>query len=397
MCRALTVSVLLILGATLSPPGPGRGGGAGAQTRNERQLEVTPRLPATAHRYEDDLPSYLVRDDGLHDLVATDNTPDHNPVTNDGATLGRVLFYDTRLSRNRTVSCGSCHQQAHGFSDPRPLSLGYDGRPTRRRSMGLSHARYYSRGHFFWDERADTLETQVLVPIQDPVEMGLSLTELLTRLGETSFYPPLFSRSFGSTAITNERIARALAQFVRALVSFRSPYDEARADGPAGSLPFERTLGPLATLGHRLFVTVPGTGRRGAGCNQCHVGEAQISLSPRNIGLDAATTGDLGAGDGRFKAPSLRNVAVRGPYMHDGRFETLHDVIDHYDGKVVANPFLDMTLLNRRLAVTGGPVTPTRLELSDVEKDSLVAFLETLTDRTFLTDPRFSNPFLTAE
>ena len=142
---------------------------------------------------------------------------------------------------------------------------------------------------------------------------------------------------------------------------------------------------------------MPGTGARAAGCARCHVTAAQISRSPRNIGLDPAGSGDEGAGDGRFKAPSLRNVAVRAPYMHDGRFATLSEVIAHYNAEVQAHPFLDMTLLDRRLAVTGGPVRPVRLNLTVTEIDALVAFLHTLTDEAFLTDPKFADPFALAD
>ena len=183
---------------------------------------------------------------------------------------------------------------------------------------------------------------------------------------------------------------------MRALVSARSPYDAARATGPPGSAAFAARLSAAVRLGQRLFVTAPGGPARGAGCARCHVGDAQISLSPRNIGLDPPDTGDQGAGDGRFKAPSLRNAAVRAPYMHDGRFGSLREVIAHYNGEVQANPFLDMTLLDRRLAVTGGPVRPLRLQLTGAEIDGLVAFLHALTDDVFLGDPRFADPFVPA-
>ena len=366
-----------------------------------------PRLPPVPYRYAVELPRHFSVDGGPDSLAAADNTPAHNPVTDAGAALGRVLFYDTRLSADGSVSCGSCHRQAHGFSDPRRLSIGFDGRPTRRRAMSLANARYYARGRFFWDERAESLEAQVLAPIEDPIEMGFPLDALEARLAATPFYPPLFERAFGSPDVTRDRMADALAQFVRALVSFRAPYDDARAAGPAGSPAFLARLTPAARHGYRLFSTPPGAGRRGAGCATCHVGDAQISLAPRNIGLDEfegsvdgsfealdrGSGGDPGAGDGRFKAPSLRNVAIRPPYMHDGRFASLREVIEHYDAQVAPHPFLDMNLLDRRLIVTGGPVRPTRLGLTEREIDALIAFLETLTDPAFLTDPRFADPF----
>ena len=366
-------------------------GAAHGQDPAPARLAV-PVLPDTPYRYAETdltLPAHF----SAAPLRAADNTPAHNPVTDDGATLGRVLFYDTRLSANDTVSCGSCHLQRHGFADPRRYSIGFAGGTTRRHAMSLTNARFYAPGRFFWDERANTLEAHVLVPIQDPTEMGLSLSQLEDKLRATAFYPPLFERAFGTRAITAPRVAQALAQFIRALVSARSPYDRARAAGPPGSPAFAAQLGEAERRGHALFVTPPGNGTSGAGCARCHATDAQISLSPRNIGLDPAGTGDPGAGDGRFKAPSLRNVAVRAPYMHDGRFATLREVISHYDAGVAPHPFLDMALLDRRAVVTGGDVQPIRLGLTDREIDQLIAFLQALTDEAFLTDRRLSDPF----
>ena len=357
---------------------------------------TAPRLPDPPYRYTNErLPAHFTTP-GPGSVAAADNTPADNPQTDAGIALGRVLFHDTRLSASGTVSCASCHLQAHGFADPRRLSVGFDGRTTRRRAMSLTNARYYARGRFFWDERAQTLEAQVLAPLTDPVEMGHPPGVLGDLVANAAYYPPLFEAAFGTPAVTERRIARALAQFVRALVSHRSRYDDARAAGPPGSPAFEARLTPAEREGHRLFTTIPAPDRRGAGCVRCHATDAQISLSPRNIGLGPAGEGDQGAGDGRFKAPSLRNVAVRAPYMHDGRFATLRAVIEHYDRDVTANPFLDMTLIDRRLAVTGGPIRPAPLELTEAEIDALIAFLHTLTDEAFLTDPRLSDPFVTS-
>jgi cytochrome c peroxidase len=374
---AIAVAAVVVMTAAAQPAIPNR--------------RSSPVLPDPPYRYDDGtLPAHFTERGGPESIAAADNTPDHNPTTDAGATLGRVLFYDIRLSANDSVSCGSCHQQRDGFSDRRRHSVGFDGQPTRRHSMSLTNARYYARGRFFWDERAATLEAQVLAPIQDAVEMGMSLPALETKLAGVGYYHRLFEQTFGSPTVTADRVARALAQFVRSLVSYRSPYDRARAAGATGSNAFAAELPELSRLGHRLFVAVPGQGARAAGCARCHVSDAQISLSPRNIGLsgfDPTGGGDQGAVDGQFKAPSLRNVAVRAPYMHDGRFATLREVIDHYNTKVEANPFLDMTLMDRRLAVTGGPVRPVRLDLTEREIDALIAFLGTLTDEAFLVDP----------
>ena len=157
-------------------------------------------------------------------LVAADNTPADNPITNEGATLGRVLFYDKRLSHDFGVACASCHTQNTGFSDVRRKSQGVNGQ-TARHSMALGNAKYYERGKFFWDERADTLEDQVLMPIQDPIEMDLDLATLTQRLSNTSYYADLFNAAFGTPDVTSERISKALAQFVRSMVTYQSKYD----------------------------------------------------------------------------------------------------------------------------------------------------------------------------
>lgn len=345
---------------------------------------TAPTLPVAPLAYSDarvPLPRHWSQNGagGGGSAVAADNMPATNVTTDAGATLGRVLFYDRRLSLNDRVSCASCHQQQFAFSDTARLSRGFRGGLTGRHSMGLTNARFYSGGRFFWDERAASLEDQVLQPIQDATEMGLSLESLRTKLSLTSYYPALFTAAFGTPEITTDRVARALAQFVRALVSTDSKLD--RAFGANGVPNFEATFTPQELLGQQLY-----TGR--AGCARCHGTTAHISDAVHNTGLDASIT-DAGAGNGRFKAPSLRNVEVRAPYMHDGRFTTLEQVVDFYDRGVQANPGLDP-----RLRVGPGPgAPPLRLNLTQAEREALVAFMKTLTDRTFLSEPRFSDPF----
>jgi cytochrome c peroxidase len=306
-------------------------------------------------------------------ITSFDNMPTGNATTDAGAALGRVLFYDRRLSANDQLSCSSCHIQATGFADTARFSRGFLGGRTARHSMALGNARYWQRGTFFWDERAASLEAQVLMPIQDAVEMGLTLEQLETKLRVTPFYGPLFAAAFGTTEISRDRISRALAQFIRAMGTFQSPFDRAIA----GPRPDFASLGPAAARGQALF-----TGR---GCARCHTSNAQVSDASHNTGLDATIT-DVGAGNGRFKAPSLRNVGVRARFMHDGRFSTLEQVVAFYDQGVQNNPNLDPRL--RRGA------QPDRLNLSDTERRDLVAFLHTLTDSTFLRDPRFASPFV---
>ena len=240
--------------------------------------------------------------------------------------------------------------------------------------MGLANARYYGRGRFFWDERAATLEEQVLTPIQDTTEMGMTLAGLETKLAATDFYPALFVSAFGTTQVTRDRISLALAQYVRSISSYQTKYDRAFTNGVAN---FAGTFTAQEERGRQIF---EGPAR----CNVCHATDAHVSNNIHNNGLDATVT-DVGAGQGRFKAPSLRNVAVRAPFMHDGRFATLRQVVDHYDSGVQFSANLDPVL------VAGGGAR--RLNLSEADKQALEAFMGTLTDTTLMADPKFSTPF----
>ena len=337
-----------------------------------------PTLPATPFRYADPdalVPAHFRAIVNGGSAAATDNTPADNPVTDAGATLGRVLFYDPRLSANDGLSCAGCHNPSIGFSDTPARSVGFAGGLTARHSPSLVNARFYSRGRFFWDERAPTLEAQVLRPIQDGTEMGTTLENLAAKVAAARYYPALFTAAFGSPEVTSDRVSRALAQFVRSLVSAGSRYD--RAFTPAGTPNFAAVFTAQELEDERLFRTT--------GCAGCHATVAQVSDSVHNIGLDAVSA-DTGAGGGAFKAPSLRNVAVRPRFMHDGRFTTLAQVVDFYNAGIQPNPALD-----RRLRNPDG--SPLRLNLTAAQKAALVAFLNTLTDSAFLTAPRFSNPF----
>lgn len=304
-----------------------------------------------------------------------------NLITNNGATLGRVLFYDRKLSANNTISCGSCHLQSKAFSDPRPFSSGFEGGMTGRSSMAIENTRYSFR--FFWDHRATYVETQVLMPIQNNVEMGMNLADLVTKLKTVSYYPDLFQKAFGSTDITVDKIGNALGQFVQSLTTYRSKYDVGKQNGFADFTPIEND-------GMALFLS--GT----INCNNCHTTVNFYDTSTLNNGLDSICsdngrgliTGDP-ADNGKFKVPSLRNVEVSGPYMHDGRFSTLEEVVEHYNSGIVQHPNLDDRLTTT--GTTGG--TPKQYFLTAYQKASVVAFLKTLTDQSFLTDVRFSDPF----
>ena len=340
---------------------------------------VSPTLPAVSDRYSDatvPLPAHFSVQGPGGSVIATDNMPASNPTTNAGATLGRVLFYDTRVSGNDRQACGSCHVQSLGFADTARLSNGFAGSVTGRHSMGLANARFYQRGRFFWDERAATLEAQVLLPIQDATEMGMTLDVLALKLAATTYYRPLFTAAFGTSEITSDRVSRALAQYVRSIVSGTSKFDQAFV-GNVGPPNFAGVFTVPEQQGQQLFQT--------AGCARCHGTNAQVSDDLHNTGLDATVT-DVGAGNGRFKAPSLRNVALRGRYMHDGRFPSLAQVVEFYNSGVQANPNLD-----NRLRGPGG--APLRLGLTQSDKAALVAFLGTLTDSTLIAAAKFSNPF----
>ncbi len=357
-----------------------------------------PILPSPGYEYFVQLPGYFFVPavPGSPTQIAVidhDNTPSSNPTTNAGATLGRVLFYDKDLSLNRTVSCSSCHSQSHGFSDARTLSVGFAGGNTRRHSMGLTNARFYQRGRAFWDERAESMEAQALMPIQDPVEMGMTLAEVENRLAGKTWYPVLFDAAFGGPAISSDRIGKAIAQFVRSLVSITSRYDQGRALVNNFNQPFPNFTAQ-ENQGKTLFLTAPQAG--GAGCGGCHATEAFVNEQngPMNNGLDANTSADQGAFEtfgtpnfpGTFKTPSLRNITVRSPYMHDGRFATLAQVVEHYNSGVQPHPNLD-----QRLRLPNG--NPIRLNLSAAQKQALVAFMNTFSDTAFLSDPRYSDPF----
>lgn len=336
--------------------------------------------------------------------IVLDNTPADNGITDAGATLGRVLFYDKKLSANGTVACASCHQQAHAFSDSQVQSTGFEGGLTRRHSIGLANVRFYASGKFFWDERAASLEEQVLMPFQDPVEMGLTLTQLEQIVQQQSYYPPLFNAAFGDNTVSHERIAQALAQFQRSIVSTQSKYDIARANVTTATQAFPGFTA-LENQGKDLFFRPRDLGNgEVANCAGCHISEAFVGLevpgqfattAATNNGLDDESVGDLGVFEttmnvndiGKFKTPSLVNVGARPPYMHDGRFATLEEVIDHYSQGIQPHPNLANQL-------TMGNGEPVKFNFSDEEKAALVAFLHTLTDHHMLSDEKLSDPFM---
>jgi cytochrome c peroxidase len=330
------------------------------------------------------LPAYF--DDSV---AALDNSPASNPIDDRVATLGRVLFHDLRLSTNNRASCGGCHQQRFGFTDPMRFSNGISTAGTTDfHAMRLGNLRYWQPGSMFWDRRIANAEAQASQPLHSLVEMGWGsnvggIQALIRKMSATAYYPELFSWAFGDREITEPRIQQALAQFVRAMVSHSSRWDTGYARVFSATAP-NRALDidlPNFTAqenrGRHLFMA--DADRGGAGCASCHRPPTfALAADARSNGLDAGETR-------LFKAPSLRSVGLTGPYMHDGRFATLAEVVDFYASGVQDGPALDP-----RLRQGDGP---RRLALDAADRAALVAFLKTLDDPVLTTDPRFSDPF----
>jgi cytochrome c peroxidase len=327
--------------------------------------------------------------------IQKDNTPPGNQISDAAATLGRVLFYDRRLSRNDTVSCSSCHQQAHAFSDSSIASMGVAG-TTGRHTPRLPNARFGTEVHFFWDERAPSLENQTTQPIRNAIEMGFSgingdpdFSDLISKLSAIPEYPVLFNFVFGSPTIDETRIQNAIAQFVRSIQSFDSKYDAGRAVAPDPQ-PFPNfTAGE--NNGKQLFLRPANQG--GAGCAGCHrPPEFDIDPNSRNNAVIAAIGG--GTDLTNTRSPSLRNMAgptgqLNGPFMHNGNFTAIAQVINHYAAIPADNPNLDP-----RLRRPGGGVQ--QLNLTPQQRLDIEAFLLTLSGNAVYTDQRWSNPFSAA-
>lgn len=313
-------------------------------------------------------------------------------LTNYGATLGRVLFYDKQLSLTLNTSCSSCHLQSNAFSDVTAKSLGFKGALTKRNSLSIVNLRYSS--NLFWDNRANSLEELAGMPIADHIEMGLDDDKaVVSRLESTVYYPNLFKDAFGDRHITMERVKKALAQFVRSIQSFQSKFYLGRFDAYAQ---FSR----IEIDGLNIF--------NQSGCQNCHnIGPQFFRHSSANIGLDMKyedegiynTTKDE-SDRGRFKVPPLSNVALTAPYMHDGRFATLNDVLNHYSRGIKDHPNLDPRLKTgfnqgnwSYYNLSDEDTEPLQFNFTDYEKKALIAFFNTLTDERLITDEKFSDLF----
>jgi cytochrome c peroxidase len=375
-------------------------------------LGITPNLPSIEYDYQVKMPStpfmggikdinidnngqnFMVNEFGDTLLFAVDPTFNgsggfginaQNPaVTNPGATLGRVLFYDPQLSLNNAVACASCHKQEIAFSDDAAGSKGFGGKVTSRNSMAIVNPAF--NNNLFWDSRSSSVRDLVARPIQNHVEMGMeNMNDLAIKLSNVSYYPDLFRKAYGSTQISEQTITSALAEFVCSMSSADSKFDHAQTNGFVDYTPMEK-------LGQQLFFSTK------AKCSQCHAGanfaapdfpgggySEPTVKGTANIGLDLVYT-DAGKSDGQFRIPSLRNIALTSPYMHDGRFKNLTEVVEHYNSGIKLHNKLDEKL-------KGAEGHAQRLNLDEIEKRALVAFLGTLTDEVLTKDVKFSNPF----
>lgn len=305
--------------------------------------------------------------------------PRDNPLTVERFELGKQLFFDKRLSINSRQSCADCHSPDQAFTDGRRTARGTEGKFGTRNTPPLFNLAWKST--FFWDGHATSLRQQVLEPIQNPMEMDQPLTNLVAKLAVTGNYPALFNAAFGSPEITAEKISLALENYLLTLTSFDSKFDRVLAG--------QEKFTPQEQRGFELFSTEYDPRRKqfGADCFHCHGGPLFQSQGFANNGLDS-TFSDLGrakvtgkASDiGKFAVPSLRNVALTAPYMHDGRFQTLDEVVEHYCTGVKRSATLDPNLARHP---DGG------VPLNEADQKALVAFLETLTDEQFLSSRSF--------
>ena len=318
-----------------------------------------------------------------------DTTFSNGIITNRMATLGRVLFYDGHLSISNTVSCASCHKQALAFADNAALSTGFEGRLTKRNAPGIFDLN--QKRSFFWDGRENELFNLAVRPISNHVEMGMDDgAALAQKLSALSYYGPLFAAAYGDEQVTTERISQSIAMFMVSINSSHSRLDEYEMGNTAA-------LTAQEIAGKSLFDTK-------YNCGSCHNNGNVVVFTTGgysggggavflDIGLNTDYT-DMGRGtisrmqsdNGTFAVPSLKNVALTAPYMHDGRYKTLGEVIDHYSKGIMGSPNLDPLL-------TDGKGHARSMNITEQDKQAIIAFLGTLTDNQMITDPKFSNPF----
>ncbi len=313
--------------------------------------------------------------------------PADNPMTVEGVTLGRLLFYDPILSADSTQSCSSCHAPNLAFTDAKAVSAGISGQTGKRSAMSLENIGFQNR-QLFWDGRVATLEEQALLPVEDPIELHNTWGNLEKKLQKHPKYPAAFRRAFGisnSEEITKSLVTKALAQFERSIISS----GESKYDRVARRLTY---FTDEELNGYQVFFNLPGA--PDAQCGHCHNSPFMTANTFFNNGLDSAATLndflDKGRGavtnirqdNGKFRAPSLRNIELTAPYMHDGRFTTLDQVVEHYASGGHYSDNLDPFLPQIR-----------EMRMTARQKAALIAFLKTLTDRVSVNDAAYKNPF----
>lgn len=292
---------------------------------------------------------------------------ENNTFTQQGFELGRRLFYDTRLSRDNTVSCGSCHHASDAFAHSgNAISPGVDGLLGKRNSPPIFNMNWHTS--FFWDGGVNHLESQPIAPIQNPVEMDENLRNIFTKLEQDEDYPKMFADAWGDSKINSQRLFKSLAQFMGAMVSSTSKYDKVmRGEGPTFTAAEQR--------GYDVYKN---------NCASCHTEPLFTDFSYRNNGIAVTAVNDSGRAHitlkpedlYKFKIPTLRNLGYTEPFMHDGRFNTLDQVLDHYQNSIVQSPTLDPLLTNG-------------ITLNAEERNDLLQFLNTLNDVDFVNDKRF--------
>lgn len=376
----------------------------GCSTSGEEEVttEVTVNQDVLAEVFGDHIDTDNLFDyagQEIPNYITKDNTAG-NEITNAGATLGRVLFYDKNLSTDNTIACASCHQQEFAFSDGLQASNGVNG-TTGRHSMRLINSRFADEEKFFWDERAASLEEQTTMPVQDHTEMGFSgengdpgFDDLIEKLADIDYYQELFTFVYGDPEVTESRVQDALAQFIRSIQSFDSKYDIGRDQVNEDNRPFPN-FSDLENQGKDLFIRrsdFDNNGVRidgGAGCNVCHrAPEFDIDPNSRNNGVIGSFSMERDTDVTR--APTLRDLfnkdgILNTPLMHTGDM-TLDDVLAHYNNVGVRNNNVD-----QRLTPNGQSQV---LELSNDEIAALTSFLMTLSGSDVYTNPMWSDPFL---
>ncbi|MBR9861407.1 cytochrome-c peroxidase [bacterium] len=314
------------------------------------------------------------------------NFPKDNMPTVEGVELGRMLFYDPILSGDSSLSCSGCHNQAFAFTDNgRQFSTGINGDQGRRNSMPIFNLMWHLDG-FFWDGRSELLRHQAIEPIKDPIEMDETIAYLLVKLNRDAMYKEAFAKAFNITEIDEEHVALALEQFMMTITSGYSKFDLGRTVGFSNFTPAE--MRGLEIFNAESYPNDPNN--KGGDCFHCHSAPLFMTRALMNTGLDSFST-DPGlegvTGDpkdrGKFKVPSLRNIEMTAPYMHDGRFATLDEVIEFYANGVHFNANLDPNMHALQDSVY----------LSPQQRSDLIAFLKTLTDEDFLNNEEYSNPF----